>query len=231
MVDADRRKFLKHMGYVGAVGVLGLGVAQFATNKGDALVDSLQDAEQERGFRKVWATKRDEESNYGVPYSQYYDDAVKLHIMACSVCDYVYGVTEGRVTRFDELPSSWTCPMCSEATKADFEDIGIAARSGGQPMVNVVVCTYHYDEDGDGKYEASEEGVYCTMPCKTVCPVAAISKGPIIGPVGEDKPKLGPVVDFTKCIRCVRCHKLCGYNCIEWVNQPYKDLKGGGGGA
>jgi rubredoxin len=233
MVDADRRKFLKHLGYVSAAGVVGLGVAQFASGKGDVLVDDLEEVEQERGFRKVWATKRDEESNYGIPYAQYNRDALHLHVMACTVCDYVYDVTEGRKARFDELPSTWTCPACTGATRDDFEDIGIAMRSGGQPLVNAAACAYHYDEDGDGQYQAAEERVFCTMPCELVCPVQAISKGALDGTPRDrweqDHPKLGPVVDYEACIRCGKCHKICGYNAIEWVNQAYKALGPGEG--
>lgn len=233
MVDSDRRKFLKHLGYVSAAGVVGLGVAQFAGGNPDVDVDDLEDVEQERGFRKVWATKRDEEENYGIPYAKYYEDAVKLHIWGCPTCDFVYDVTEGRKARFDELPSTWTCPECPGSTKGDFEDIGIEMRSGGQPLVNMAACAYHYDVDGDGHYQAGEERIYCTMPCQLVCPVQAISKGALDGTPKElweqDRPKLGPVVDFDPCIRCGKCHKMCGYNAIEWVNQPYRSLKGGGG--
>jgi Fe-S-cluster-containing hydrogenase component 2 len=66
------------------------------------------------------------------------------------------------------------------------------------------------------------------MPCKIICPVDAISKGPL-STITEGA-KIGPIVSFSECIGCTRCHKICGYNSIEWVNVPYKSTSGAGGG-
>ncbi len=226
MVDEKRRRFFKHLGLVGAAGVIGLGISQFSGKAGENLVDSLEGVEQERGYRKVWATKRDRDNNYGRTYEEYFKDAERLGIWECSMCHYIYDVTEGREARFDELPSDWVCADCGSATKDEFEEIGIAFISGGQPFINEVACAYHFDEDGDGKYQSSEEGVFCTMPCRTICPVDAIKLDAFgnLPPeqVSIELPKRGPNVEFDTCIGCGRCHKICGYNTIEWVNVPYK---------
>jgi rubredoxin len=236
MVDDDRRRFLKHLGIVGAAGVIGLGIARFSSDAADATLDALEATEQARGNRRVWATYRDATDPRNLPYESYQKEAERLGVWECPSCGYIYDVTDGRVARFDELPASWVCtaPGCAGAAKDEFTELGIAFRPGGQPLINEVACAFHYDRNGDGKFEASEEQVFCTMPCKTVCPVTAISKKAFDG-TPEDQwatvqPKLGPVVDFKVCIGCGRCHKICGYNCIEWVNEPYRDLPGGGGG-
>jgi rubredoxin/Pyruvate/2-oxoacid:ferredoxin oxidoreductase delta subunit len=225
LVDDKRRRFLKHIGMVAGAGVLGLSVSQFASGSGEALINDLEASEQQRGYRLVWATKRDKEFNYGVPYIEYLDDAERLGVFGCRLCRYVYDVTEGRQARFDQLPPDWVCTHCGEATKADFEPIGIAYRDGGQPLVNEAACAFHYDRDGDGVYEDPEAGVYCAMPCRTICPVDAIHEGPFGTIPGS---KRGPIVDFEACIGCGRCHKICGYNSIEWVNVAYRGGKEAG---
>ena len=229
MVDDKKRRFLKHLALVGGAGVLGLAVAQGSTMKAETLIDGLEEAEQQRGYRIVWATERDKNNNIPHSYAEYLDDAEKLGIWECAKCNYIYDITDGREARFDDLPADWVCIACGGAVRDDFEQIGIAFRSGGQPLVNEVACAYHYDKDNDGVWEASEEGVFCTMPCKTICPVEAISKDTFGTLAGG---KVGPIVEFDTCIGCGRCHKICGYNCIEWVNVPYKgknkSVHGGG---
>jgi NAD-dependent dihydropyrimidine dehydrogenase PreA subunit len=91
-------------------------------------------------------------------------------------------------------------------------------REGGLPFVNESVCAYHIDDNGDGNYEKSEEVRYCTMPCKDICPVDAITKhensdGTFLG-------KVVPKVNEEKCIGCTKCFRICGYNAIEWINHP-----------
>jgi rubredoxin len=230
MVDEKKRRFLKHLAIVSGAGVFGLAVAQGSTLQAESLIDSLEEAEQQRGYRIVWATRRDKDYNIPRTYAEYLADAERLGIWECARCNFIYDVTEGRETRFDDLPPDWVCTACEGATREEFEQIGIAFRSGGQPLVNEVACAFHYDKDADGVYEASEEGVFCTMPCRTICPVTAIEKGAFSTLEGG---KIGPNVDFDTCIGCGRCHKICGYNCIEWVNVPYegknKRVFGGGG--
>jgi rubredoxin/Pyruvate/2-oxoacid:ferredoxin oxidoreductase delta subunit len=222
MVDEKRRRFLKHLGFIGGAGILGLAVSQGSAWTAEALIDDLQETEQEIGYRIVWATRRDRDSNFGRPYSEYLADAKKLGIWECRHCNYIYDITDGREARFDDLPSDWICISCGDATKADFKEIGIAFRSGGQPFINEVACAYHFDTDGDGKYADEDQEVFCSMPCRTICPVDAITKGPFGTIVSEDdQPKVGPNVEFDVCIGCVRCHKICGYNSIEWINVPY----------
>ena len=231
MVDDKRRNFLKHLGMVAGAGAVGIGVAYLSSEPPSDVIDSLEDTEQARGYRKVWATKRDEEENYGIPYSEYYEDAVRLGVYRCDKCGYIYDVTDGRNARFDELPPGWVCAECGGATRDDFKEIGIAFRSGGQPLVNEVVCAFHFDMNDNGEYAQSERGVHCSMPCKTICPVDAVSEADISAVAGESssKTKKGPKVEFDTCIRCGRCHKICGYNSIEWVNKPY--IARGSGGA
>ncbi len=232
MVDDKRRNFLKHLGMVAGAGAVGVGVAYLTAKPPGDVIDDLQDTEQARGYRKVWATKRDEENNYGIPYSEYFDDATRLGIYRCDKCGSIYDVTAGREHRFDELPPDWVCttPECDGATKADFKEIGIAFRTGGQPLINEVVCAFHFDMNDDGEYSKSERGIHCSMPCRTICPVDAISEGDISAVAGEptDKSKRGPTVDYDTCIRCGRCHKICGYNSIEWVNKAYIARDSGG---
>ncbi len=89
-------------------------------------------------------------------------------------------------------------------------------RVGGKPIILLNVCAYHADENADGIYESSEEGKYCTMPCKDICPVDAITKHEVTD--GTYDGKIVPQVDVEKCIGCTNCFKYCGYNAIEWVN-------------
>lgn len=89
-------------------------------------------------------------------------------------------------------------------------------REGGVPVVMANVCAYHVDEDGDGIYEKSEQTKYCTMPCKDICPVDAISKVELTD--GTYDGKILPEVDVDKCIGCTKCFRICGYNAIEWLN-------------
>jgi len=231
MVDDKRRNFLKHLGLVSAAGAVGIGVSYLAATPPEDLIDDLQETEQERGYRKVWATRRDEENNYGITYATYFADAERLGIHRCDKCGFIYDVTEGRLQRFDELPPGWVCENseCAGATKEDFNEIGIGFRTGGQPLINEVACAYHFDIDGDGKYADEDQGVFCSMPCKAICPVEAIDKGPFSTVESEDdQPKMGPVVEFDTCIRCGRCHKICGYSSIEWVNKAYTGRGTGG---
>ena len=229
MVDEKKRRFLKHLGIVTGAGVVGLAIAQGSTLQAEGLIDDLESAEQARGYRRVWARIEDRNANYGMTYEEYFEDAKRLGIWACPNCRYVYGVAEGRVTRFDELPSTWVCTECGGVPKDMFENIGIAFRSGGQPKIREQACAYHFDVDGDGNYEDGERGTFCTMPCETICPVIpkkAIQKEPLSFVEGVDrKPKWGPKVHYDLCIGCGRCHKICGYNTIEWVNVPF-DGKG-----
>jgi rubredoxin/Pyruvate/2-oxoacid:ferredoxin oxidoreductase delta subunit len=225
MADEEKRRFIKHLGLIGGAGFVGLAIARGASPAQADVLTGLQDAEQERGYRKVWATKRDEENAYGIPYIEYLDEAERLGIWYCTTCGYIYDVTDGKQQRFDELPNDWICPNpgCEGTPKSDFVNIGIGFQSGGQPLINEVACAFHFDIDGDGNYEKSEEGVHCSMPCRTICPVEAIEKGSFSTIEGEDdKPKKGPIVAFDTCIGCGRCHHICGYNTIEWVIQAYK---------
>jgi ferredoxin len=231
VVDDKRRNFLKHLALVSAAGAAGIGVSYLAATPPEDLIDDLEVTEQQRGYRKVWATRRDEENNYGIPYSDYLADAEKLGIYRGATNGFIYDVTQGRKARFDELPSDWVCeePGCEGATKDDFEEIGIDFRTGGQPLINEVACAYHFDIDGDGLYDPKEEGIFCSMPCRTICPVDAISPGDFSKvELEDDQPKRGPVVEFDTCIRCGRCHKICGYNSIEWVNRAYTGSGAGG---
>jgi len=232
MVDEDKRRFVKHLGMVGGAGLLGLAISYGSSPTQESLLDGLESVEQERGYRKVWATKRDEEENYGIPYVTYFDDAERLGVYRCDKCGTIYDVTAGREQRFDELPSDWVCtrPECGGASKSDFKPIGIEFRSGGQPRINEVVCAYHVFEPVEGSDKVKEHlEIFCSMPCRTICPVDAIEKKTFSETTGpDDLDKIGPVVDFDTCIGCGRCHKICGYNSIEWVNKPYTGKAGGG---
>ena len=89
-------------------------------------------------------------------------------------------------------------------------------REGGVPEVMINVCAYHIDDDGDGIYEKSERIKYCTMVCKDVCPVDAITQHELTD--GTYDGKIVPEVDLDKCIGCTKCFKICGYHAIEWIN-------------
>jgi NAD-dependent dihydropyrimidine dehydrogenase PreA subunit len=91
-------------------------------------------------------------------------------------------------------------------------------REGGLPVVKENVCAYHIDDNGDGEYEDSETVKYCTMPCKSICPVDAISEHENTD--GTFKGKIVPQVDIEQCIGCTRCFRICGYNAIDWINFP-----------
>jgi len=91
-------------------------------------------------------------------------------------------------------------------------------REGGLPLVKHNVCAYHIDEDGDGIYEDSETVRYCTMPCRDICPVNAITQHELTD--GTYPGKIVPEVNTTKCIGCTKCFRICGYNAIEWINHP-----------
>lgn len=101
--------------------------------------------------------------------------------------------------------------------------------SGGFPYFHEQVCAYHYDDNGDGKYEEKEIKKYCSAPCIDVCPVNVIklhsvSKKEIVGnekivpgfPQKKNRLECG---DGTDCIGCGLCFKTCGYNTIQWINR------------
>ena len=228
MVDEDKRRFLIHLGIVGGTGVLGLAIVNASTTPTENLLEGVQETEQVRGYRKVWATKRDEDGFFGIPYEEYFELATALGIWRCSRCGYIYDATDGLNQRFDELPPNWECtnPDCAGATKSDFVNIGIGFRTGGQPLINERACAYHFDLNLDDRYEDEDQGKFCPMPCEAICPVDAIEKGPLTTVISADEmPKQGPVVNFDECISCGRCHQICGYNCIEWVIQRYRGKK------
>jgi NAD-dependent dihydropyrimidine dehydrogenase PreA subunit len=88
---------------------------------------------------------------------------------------------------------------------------------GGEPRVIVAACAHHIDDDGDGIYEKSETVKYCTMPCKDICPVDAITKHEMSD--GTFDGKIVPEVDIEQCIGCTKCFQICGYNAIQWINE------------
>jgi uncharacterized Fe-S center protein len=88
---------------------------------------------------------------------------------------------------------------------------------GGEPRLKMSACAYHIDDNGDGIYEKSEEVKYCTMPCKAICPVDAITKHELSD--GTYNGKIVPDFDLDKCIGCTKCFQICGYNAIEWINK------------
>ena len=124
-------------------------------------------------------------------------------------------------------------------TKADFDDPRnwedyqaylsrvnqgktLEVKKTGAPIVNEVVCAYHL-EDESGQLH---ENVYCTAPCKRICPVNVIKIKD-----DEDTPKEKKVPTFkgknrditnasgSKCIGCGKCFRICGYNAIHWINR------------
>ena len=92
-------------------------------------------------------------------------------------------------------------------------------REGGKPRVRVSVCAYHIDNNGDGIYEKSEEGNYCRMPCKAVCPVDAITIKEHTDPEKSYEGKKAPEIVQENCIGCTKCFRICGFNAIEWINE------------
>ena len=83
-----------------------------------------------------------------------------------------------------------------------------------------------------GHFTRNVEGVQATAKKggQQVTVATASARGKFASVEGENSsPKKGPLVDFDTCIRCGRCHKICGYNSIEWVNLPY--IARGSGGA
>ena len=98
----------------------------------------------------------------------------------------------------------------------------LPVKKTGAPVVNEVACAYHL-EDASGEFH---ESVYCTAPCKRICPVSVIETKD-----DEDTPKIKKVPTFkgkkhdvtnasgSKCIGCGKCFRICGYNAIHWVNN------------
>jgi len=109
------------------------------------------------------------------------------------------------------------------ANKQEYEEsvtpTGDGFKEGGLPKVNTTACAYHLSEDmvDDTKgivYSESMKSKFCTMPCRDICPVDAIS-------IYEAKDeKSVPLVDEEKCIGCGKCFRICGYNAIQWINNP-----------
>ena len=91
--------------------------------------------------------------------------------------------------------------------------------TGGKPNVRINVCAYHIDDNGDGEYEPGEEGNYCSMPCRAICPVDAISIIELTDEQNSFKGKKVPEVDTDTCIGCTKCFRICGYNAIQWFNK------------
>ena len=109
------------------------------------------------------------------------------------------------------------------ASREEYENstipTGRTFKEGGTPKVNIAACTYHVSENmvDDSKglvYPDSLKSKYCTMPCKDVCPVDAIS---VYEAAGE---KSIPVIDEDKCTHCGKCFRICGYNAMQWINEP-----------
>ncbi len=89
---------------------------------------------------------------------------------------------------------------------------------GGIPVIKENVCAYHIDDNEDGIYAKDETVKYCTMPCKAICPVNAITKRERTD--GSYSGKIVPEVNEDKCIGCTNCFRICGYNAIDWINYP-----------
>jgi ferredoxin len=122
-------------------------------------------------------------------------------------------------TDFDD-PRNW----------ADYQEYLLNVNEGrtldikktGAPIVNEVACAFHL-EDESGEFH---EGVYCTAPCKSICPVSVIETKD-----NKDSPKVKKVPTFkgknfdvtnasgSKCIGCGKCFRICGYNAIHWINK------------
>jgi NAD-dependent dihydropyrimidine dehydrogenase PreA subunit len=109
------------------------------------------------------------------------------------------------------------------ATTEEYENsvtpTGESFKEKGLPKINTTACAYHVSENmvDDSKgivYSDSLKSKFCTMPCKDICPVDAIS---IYEAQNE---KSVPLVDEDKCIGCGKCFKICGYNAIQWINEP-----------
>lgn len=99
----------------------------------------------------------------------------------------------------------------------------------GAPIVNEVACAYDTiipeGEEGNLK-DKHYESVYCTAPCKKICPVSVIDTKD-----NDDSPEVKKVPTFkgkdfdvtnasgSKCIGCGKCFRICGYNAIHWINK------------
>ena len=100
----------------------------------------------------------------------------------------------------------------------------LPVKKSGSPFVNEVACAYD-TTDWEGKKHI---GVYCTAPCKQICPVDAIRLKDNPDDKFFDGEKTVPTFtgkdkDITqgfdsKCIGCGKCFRICGYNAIHWVN-------------
>jgi NAD-dependent dihydropyrimidine dehydrogenase PreA subunit len=107
----------------------------------------------------------------------------------------------------------------TEEYEKSTEPTGTSFGDGGLPKINTTACAYHVSENAidDTKgivYSESLKSKFCTMPCKDICPADAISR---YDATGE---KSIPVVDEDKCIHCGKCFRICGYNAIQWINNP-----------
>ena len=96
---------------------------------------------------------------------------------------------------------------------------GETFKDSGIPKLNTTACAYHVsenmiDESEDIVYSESLKSKFCTMHCKYICPADAITKYEAPGE------KSVPVIDEDKCIHCGKCFRICGYNAIQWINEP-----------
>jgi ferredoxin len=139
------------------------------------------------------------------------------------------GITQATTPSETDLLNRWSNKEISMGNKIIWQDklelnnnlepVEVhGLREGGLPIVKENVCAYHIDDNGDGVYEDSEEVKYCTMPCKGICPVNAISKHENTD--GTFQGKIVPMVDNDQCIGCAKCFRVCGYNAIDWINNP-----------
>ena len=162
------------------------------------------------------------------------------------------GLTKLTAKSTDTIVSTYSDKLIEENkkfvwnTKADFDDPRnwedyqayltkvnggktLDIKKTGAPIVNEVACAYDtvVTEEEDGKLKDKHyEGVYCTAPCKKVCPVKVIETKD-----NEDSPDIKKVPTFkgkdfdvtnangSECIGCSKCFRICGYNAIHWINE------------
>ncbi len=107
----------------------------------------------------------------------------------CGVCGYEYdpsagdpdnGIAPG--TAFEDLPASWTCPVCG-ASRDEFEagEEQPAAPAGGKDMAMYQCqtgnCGYIYrPEKGDRKGKIPAGTAFADLPDDWRCPVCGASK-------------------------------------------------------
>ena len=97
----------------------------------------------------------------------------------CEACGYIYDPARGEPkngippgTAFEDLPKTYTCPVCGNAKIGKTAFNPMEAPSG---MYRCIACGYVYDPDrGEPKNGIKPDTAFEDLPDSYVCPVCGV---------------------------------------------------------